>query len=204
MKFEKRRYQQTNRAAAVVKTQRAVMKAFVDLWRQEDLDKVTLQAIADQSGVTVQTIIRHFGSKEGLLDKVIADRASGIEDARQLDADADLRTQIDTLVAHYDADGEAVLRTLAVIHTSPAAAKVVAHGQAFHRQWCHELLALYSGATVDEVTQLELDAVVAATDLLVWKLLRRDLERPADAVAATMTRLVTGIINEVSNERDEP
>ena len=40
-------------------------------WGEQWYDEITLDRVADEAGVTVQTIVRRFGGKAGLLDKAI-------------------------------------------------------------------------------------------------------------------------------------
>ncbi|TQS28597.1 TetR family transcriptional regulator [Microbispora sp. KK1-11] len=51
------------RAAAVEVTRTRVMEASAALWRRRWYDDVTLQHVADEAGVSVQTIVNHFGGE---------------------------------------------------------------------------------------------------------------------------------------------
>ena len=56
------------RAEAEQVTGEAILDAALAAFAQEPFDRVTLQRIAAASGVTVQTVIRRFGSKEQLFE----------------------------------------------------------------------------------------------------------------------------------------
>ena len=56
------------RAEAEHVTGEAILDAALAAFAQEPFDRVTLQRIAAASGVTVQTVIRRFGSKEQLFE----------------------------------------------------------------------------------------------------------------------------------------
>ena len=72
----------------------------------------------------------------------------------------------------------------------PLAAKVVASGRAYHRAWVERSIAP-AGTDMPATT---IDALVAATDIYVWKLLRLDLGRSAEAVEAVIGQLVRAVL----------
>lgn len=193
--MEKRSYNQSKRAEATQATRLRIMQSLVELWMERDLDSLTLQAIAEAAQTTVQSIIRHFGSKDGLIDAVIEERASGIEATRDASRSDDLDTAIVELVDHYERDADAVMRTLAISHSSLAAQKVIAHGMFVHRSWCSDCLNRFSSGNASTFSSTTLDALVAATDIHVWKLLRRDLGRSRADAVKTMQHLARSVIH---------
>ena len=189
---ELRGYTQSLRAEQTADTRQRILKGLVYLWQQDSLDKITLQAVAEHAGTTKQTVIRHFGTKDGLIDAVIHERASGIEEKRTLKGEINVERALSDLIAHYEEDGDAVLRTIAVAHSSQTAARVLTHGMNIHRQWCEKIMGA-DAMSVAKGTAV-VDALVAATDIHVWKLLRRDLGRSREQTHATMLLLVQGIL----------
>jgi hypothetical protein len=93
------------------------------------------------------------------------------------------------LLAHYERDGDAVLRTLALEERSDAAGAVASAGRAAHRAWCARVFAPY----LPDADAVRLDAFVAATDVYLWKLLRRDLGRSADETRRALRALLDGL-----------
>lgn len=182
----KRPYRMKARAEAAQRTAKAILNAAAELWRDRGLDEMTLQDVADRAGVTVQTVIRRFGSKDGLIDAALRLDAGDIVAHRALAPPGDVSRALDVLLDHYEAWGEAALRTLALEERYPAAKKVVDRGRAEHRAWCARVLA------PDGAGEETVDAVVAATDVYVWKRLRRDLGRSREETKAVMRRLVEG------------
>lgn len=202
MKSEKRIYTQSKRAMATAALRQTILQSLVDLWRETDLDAITLQTVADRAGTTVQSVLRHFGSRDGLVDAVIADRASGIEATRDPRQVRDLAGALDDLLRHYEDEGDAVLRTLAIARSSGVAARVIAHGQGVHRNWCLGVLSRLTAVPPDRLDPVAVDAFVAATDISVWKLLRRDLARSPGATLAAMRLLAEGVIDRVSRTEE--
>lgn len=189
-----RTYHQTARAEAAEQTERNILAAAVGLWREHHIDDITLPMIAGQAGVTVQTVIRRFGSKEGVIEAAIERDASGIEAQREMAAPGDVDQALDDLLAHYEQDGDAVLRTLSVEDRFAIARTVTEAGRQVHRAACARIFSLYLPDQSHTDYQLRLDAFVAATDIFIWKLLRRDLRRSAGDVRHTMRNLIDGLI----------
>jgi AcrR family transcriptional regulator len=195
MKLETtRQYTMTARAEAAEQTERNILAAAVALWREHGIDDITLQMIAKQAGVTVQTVIRRFGSKDGVIIACIERDASGIEAERELAAPGDVEKALDDLLVHYERDGDAVLRTLSVEDRFPIARTIVEEGRRVHRAACARVFGPYLPAPHNNSYQTRLDAYVAATDLYVWKLLRRDLGRSSQETRQTIQSLINGLI----------
>ncbi|WP_412068896.1 TetR/AcrR family transcriptional regulator [Rubrivirga sp. IMCC43871] len=189
-----RPYRQTARAEAAAQTGRDILAAAAALWRERSLDAITLADIAERAGVSVQTVIRRFGSKDGVIDAGIEARASGVEAERDAAPVDDVAGALDVLLAHYEADGDAVVRTLALEDRLPAAKRIADNGRAHHRAWCARVFGHVLPAPDAADHTARLDAVVAATDLYVWKLLRRDLGRSVEATRAAFDALLGPLV----------
>ncbi len=184
----------TTRAESAEQTERNILAAAVALWREQEIDDITLQMIAERSGVTVQTVIRRFGSKDGVITACIERDASGIEAQRMTAAPGDMDQALDDLLAHYERDGDVVLRTLSVENRFPIARVITDEGRRVHRAACARIFADYLPESDNPGYAARLDACVAATDIFIWKLLRRDLGRSADETRHVMRRLIDGLI----------
>lgn len=190
-----RPYNMTARAEAAEQTERNILAAAVALWRDRALDDITLPMIAERAGVTVQTVIRRFGSKDGVIVACIERDAAGIEAQREMAAPGDVERALDDLLAHYERDGDAVLRTLSVEDRFPIAKAIATEGRRVHRAACARVFAPHLPPTAADTYDASLDAFVAATDLYVWKLLRRDLGRSASETRQVFISLINGLIN---------
>jgi AcrR family transcriptional regulator len=197
----RRQYRQTARAEAAERTRRAIMGAAVSLWREQDWEHVTLRVIAERAEVTVQTVLRRFGSKDGIVEACLAERVSGVEEVRDRAQPGDVRSAVEALLAHYERDGDAVLRTLAVEARSPAARRIVDHGRAEHRAWCARVFAPHLPSPRAGSHRARLDAFVAATDIYLWKLLRRDLGRTRQQTRDAFAALLGGLTATRTRER---
>lgn len=183
-----RSYDMTRRGQAAAQTQERVLSAVESLLLQGAPGEITLQAVAEGAGVSVQTVLRHFGSRDGCLMAVAERVRARVETQRGELPVGDVRSAIEALVAHYEAEGILVLRVLGQETGDQWAGAFVRYGREYHRSWVERFLAGDGHADATAV-----DALVAATDLSVWKLLRLDLGRTPEQVTAAMLLLVTGI-----------
>jgi len=190
---QKRKYRKSRRARAEEATRKAILDAALVAFGHESFDRVTLQSIADASGVTVQTVIRRFGSKEGLFQTLSERESPRILASRAVAEDAGLPAALEALLNHYEQDGDIVLNLVAQEHLFDHVGVVVEEGRRVHREWverhCRDLLA---GTTGTERQRL-LHAAIVVTDLSTWKLLRRDLGLQQAEVMAVMSQILNAL-----------
>lgn len=192
-KTPKRPYRMTVRAEATKATGDAILDSAISAFGQLPFEQVTLKDVAAQSGVTVQTVIRRYGSKEQLFEAVVESERERIVTSRTVSADADLETALGALVDHYETDGNKVLRLVAQEHHSTLVREVVQDGRRIHRQWVERHCGDALVGTRGQERQRRIDAAIVATDLGTWNLLRRDLRLERDEVEATMLNLLRGL-----------
>ena len=179
------------RSDAVARTRERILDAVLALgWEDLDLDP-TLERIAGRAGVSVQTVLRHFGTRDALLTAAIeAGQAEVV--AERVAPEGDDDAALAALVAHYAERGAFSLEMLARERTDARAAAVTTGGKRLHRRWVETVFAdrLPSG---DEHEAL-IDLLVVATDVYAWKLLHLDRALPADVVATRMRTMTDAIL----------
>jgi len=180
-----RAYDSTRRAADAARTTERILDAAERLF---GVGPVTLQDIADGAGVTVQTVLRHVGSRQGCLDAVRDRMMARVDAQRGHTPPGDVDAGLTALLGHYEAEGRLVLALLAHEGDDPVAQHAVEFGRGYHRDWVIRCFAL------DPSDEVRVDALVAATDLYVWKLLRLDLGRSPEAVRVVLERLVRAVL----------
>ena len=186
-----RPYDMTLRSKLAAQTSERIVTAAEELLTKHPLGSVTLKAVAESAGVTVQTVLRHTGSREGCLEAVAERIAARVEAQRGGSVPGDVEAAVTDLVAHYEADGRLVLNMLAQEGGSePLAKRAAEEGRRYHRRW---VLRCFSPLMRDEAEE-RVDALVAATDLYVWKLLRLDLGRSREVTEAVLKRLVRAVL----------
>lgn len=196
----KRSYQMSKRAESSAQTALDIFAATAELWHEHAIGDITLEAIAERANVSVRTIIRRYGSKEGLFEACIQNNAVDMESHREKAEPGNVDDVIHCLLTDYEAHGDAMVRTLAVEEQLDIARRVLKAGRIYHREWCQRMFAPFLPEKQTNGYEQELMAFVAATELYLWKLLRRDLNYDLKATQQTFKRLVNGIINSQPNK----
>src|SRR4051794_10948448 len=104
-----RSYRQVARAEATERTRRAILDATQTLFREEELYDLPLDRIAARAGVSTRTLLRHFGSREGLFEAALADAEASVMASREA-APGDVEGAIEALVDHYEAVGDETMQ----------------------------------------------------------------------------------------------
>lgn len=189
-----RRYRQRARAQAAADTHRRILDAFVGFLQQRWLEDITLEGVAGEAGVSAQTVIRRFGGKDGLLDAASDRIADEVTTRRRVEPGAPAARIVGALVGDYEHDGDLVIRLLAQEGRHPSLSRLLDRGRAWHRAWLAEVFAPDLDALPPRHRTRALDALVVATDVYAWQLLRRDRGRSRSAVAETLVQLVAGAL----------
>lgn len=189
-----RSYHMANRAKQATENEQRIMKAIVQLWEQLPLNEITLEMVASRSGMTVRTILRKFGSKEGLIEACIENDAAGRRKSRDLAVPGDYKQALKILLDDYEKLGDASIRTLALEEELPIAKKILETGRAHHRAWCAKIFGPYLPDPHSPDYDPNLLVFIAATEFYLWKLLRKDLNKSYDETFRVFQSLVEGLI----------
>jgi AcrR family transcriptional regulator len=195
---EKRPYRQGARAEAAEATGRRIAAVFVEAMRDRWLEDITLDQVAEAAGVTVQTVIRRFGGKEGLL-RAARDHIGGEVLAVREAPVGDLERAVANVCADYESTGDMIGRLLAQEKRFPDLKPFLDFGRNGHRAWVSEVAAPWLEGLDRKAREAALDSLVAALDVYVWQLLRRDLGRSAEATRKTMLRLARGVVDQIQH-----
>ena len=189
----KRPYRMRERGLAVERTRESILQAAFDLWLAQPYDEVTLEAVAAAAGVSRQTVHRQFGSKEDLLVAVIDWRRPREDEADARVAPGDVDDAVGHLVDRYEAMGDVIVRFLGLEGRIEAIDYFLANGREAHRGWLERVFAPFLPDDRQRCDEAML-MLYAATDVMVWKLLRRDFDRSRAQTEATIRRLVDGAL----------
>lgn len=174
MKLSARRpYRMLARARAAAATAERILDATIEVFWEVPTDQISLDEVARRAGVTVQTVIRRFGGREGLFAAAGEREAERVRQQRDEAPVGDVPAAVRVLVDHYEAMGERVLRLLAEEDRVPGLRPVADRGRALHREWCERVFG--PGLRNPDQGQHErrLAQVVAVCDVYTWMLLRR-------------------------------
>ena len=170
----RRPYRMEARADAAAATAEAILDAVTELFWEQPSDQVRLDQVASRAGVTVQTVIRRFGSKDKLFAAAAERQSRLVMEARSHVVPGDVRGAVANLVEHYELMGDRVLRMLAEEGRLPALKVLADGGRQLHREWCASVFAPFLAGGHPTVRRRRLAQLVAICDVYTWKLLRRD------------------------------
>jgi AcrR family transcriptional regulator len=196
MAIAKRPYRQSARAAAAENLRQRIVVAFRKLLLKRWIDEITLDEVAVSVGTTRQTVIRLFGGKDGLLDAVMALVRAEAVPRTSMPADASGRAALETLIAHYEAVGDMVVRFLAQEERHSALRPLLAQGRYEHRAWVAQRFGSKQSGLSELERERQITRLIVATDIYTWKLLRRDFGKSQGEVLL----LMVGIINNETGE----
>jgi AcrR family transcriptional regulator len=192
MKSE-RAYTMSNRADAVASTKERIATAALELLMERRYDDVTLADIASAAGVSHQTVLNHFESKEGVAFAAAELVVESTDSARSGAEVGDTVGAVHLLVADYERMGDANVRWAMDVERLGSLAPFIDAARRSHRAWLENVFAPDMPAAGKERRRL-LNALHAATDVYTWKLLRRDLGVTRPETERTMVRLVNGAL----------
>src|SRR5687768_16626961 len=86
MKTAPRAYRMTSRARAVEETRDRVLAAAIELHTQRLSSDISLADVAGAAQVSVQTLLRHFGTREGLVEAALQRVVREVEEERHAEA----------------------------------------------------------------------------------------------------------------------
>jgi AcrR family transcriptional regulator len=169
----KRPYRMGARAESIAATGEKILDAADAVFDQGPIDEFTLNAVAERAEVTVQTILRRFGTRNGLLIATLGRTALRMSRDRTTPTD-DPAAAIDMLVDHYDRFGNRILRLLAAEESNRALQAMVNSGRNYHRRWCEKVFRPALSGLRGAPRERRIAQLVAITDIYTWKILRRD------------------------------
>jgi AcrR family transcriptional regulator len=170
----KRPYRMAARAKATEATREKILEAVEVAFEELLFDEITLAEIAERAGVSVQTILRHFESREGLFMASLLYTGSKMAPDRDVPPTGDLGEIVGTLVDHYEKFGDRVLRMLAQEQREPTLRMLADLGREFHLEWCKQAFSPALKGLRGTKRERRIAQFVTGTDIYVWKLLRRD------------------------------
>lgn len=160
----------------------------------------TLDTVATAAGVSVQTVLRAFGNKHGLVLAAIGtDRA---EVPGPVEIPASVGDAIRKIVDDYEDIGDRVLWMLAAEHRIAGFGEIADEGRRRHRAWVEAVFADCLPRRGTDERDALLTALLVPLDVYTWKLLRRDLGLDRRTTEAIIESLVRGVLNDQSDNKE--
>lgn len=175
------------RAAAVEETRARILEAIFQLGTQRLFPEISLDDVAREAGVSVQTVLRQFGSRAGLIEANIEYAIGQIAEERSTPV-GDIDAAVRVICEHYETRGDIAILMLAQENSDPQVSALTGRGRTMHRNWVSDVFAPFTDHDA------MVDLLVVATDAYTWKLLRRDRGLSRSQTEQRMNTLVRAIL----------
>jgi AcrR family transcriptional regulator len=162
------------RADAREATRARILEAAYELFTTRYYDEVTLRTIAKEAGVALQTVVNHFESKEGVFSAGMELYSQRAQAARSQAPPGDIGKAAELLVADYEVTGDSNIRGLSLDGRVDVMTEALAGGRAAHRAWVERTFPAALTGLRGAARERRLVQLLTVTDVLTWKLLRRD------------------------------
>lgn len=190
-----REYRQDIRAQQTqANTDRIVQTAVALVKKTRRTADITLDDMSRDSGVTVRTILRRFGSRDGLLEAAFGEIKKEFKGYRTPTPPGDIDAAVRALVEQYERIGDLNIRALEQEHQLPLLHRTLAEARRSHREWLEYIFGPQIEPLTPRRREARLTALYAATDVYLWKLLRRDLKLERRETEETFLQLVHGVL----------
>ncbi len=188
-----RPYRMRARAETAAATRSRIIRAVLELHVERFHDQITLDDIAGRAGVTVQTVLRQFGSRDGLVTAAAEQATNEVVAQRSAAPVGDVAGAIENLLDHYEEWGRSALRLLAQEEQVPQLRAIADGGRAAHYAWVDRTFGSFLAESSDPLLRPKL---IALTDVFTWKLLRLDLGLDRTATASALDSMISAVVGD--------
>jgi len=190
-----RGYVKVARAQAEEQTREALLAAADEAFLAGPWEHASLEAIARAAGVTKQTLLRHFGSKDRLLERVVLRAVEEVEKQRLSVPTNDIAGAVDNLLEHYEIRGGRAMRS-SNLDLDGSLADLGRRARQFHYEWVELAFGAWLKAARPSERRRLHAALIAVCDVQAWWILTHDLELPRAEVRATLILTITRLLGE--------
>jgi len=183
----------TARADSAARTAERILDATLGLWSRLPYDQVRLDAIAEQAGVTVPTVVRRFRSKAGAVCALVDRELDDLVRTRPALTDAPSGEIVDYLVAYYESYGLLILKLYSEAPLVEGLPGRAAHARQQHVEW---LRAAFDGRLTGgkHAHERRMAQVIAALDATTWRILRQDHGLPPSEVKTAFSEMLGPLV----------
>ncbi|ETT25530.1 transcriptional regulator, TetR family [Rhodococcus aetherivorans] len=189
-----RPYRMVARARSAAQTTERIMDATLELYRDYWLDEITLERVAERAGVSIKTVQRKFGNRDGLLSATLQWIGRQVTAQRFPVAAGDVDAAVENLMTHYEQWGPLGLRHVLQAQRSPFIASIVARAQGLHHRWVEQAFAPYLDSLPPADREMLFAQLAASTDVLVWHVFRNDLGLSAERTGQALSGILRALL----------
>lgn len=193
--MSRRGYNQVARAEAEGRTRVALINAATRAFFEGDWQSTSLEGIATEAGVTKQTLLRHFGSRDGLARAAFELAKDEVGSQRAAAPAGDVTAAVENLLDHYEAFGDRALK-LEALSPSDAGFEFLERGREMHYEWVERVFKPFLKRCTGRERARRLAALIAICDVHTWRLLSRHLGLARPEIRATLLIAIHGVLEE--------
>ncbi len=182
------------RVQTAEQTRAALLDAAEAELHGERWERASLETLARRAGVTKQTLLRHFGSKDGLLMQALGRGVAELLDQRLRGPSGDVAGAVESLLDHYEVWGERSLRIDAWQGGPPPLAQISRLAREAHCNWVEYAFGPWLAPLREPTRTRRRAALIALCDVHAWWLLANDLALPRAEVKATLTAAIERLV----------
>ena len=194
MNEPKRRYVMTARAAKAEATRARITLSAMELYRDRPIEDFTLEDVAERAGVAVRTILRAFKSKDELVYAALDEMAAGGVFLKPTQP-GDVKAAVSAFFDIYESVGDLVMQRLDDERRRPALKPSLDQGRDNHRDGVKTAFAPQLARLHGHSRAQLLAILIVATDVYVWKKLRRDMGLGRSAAEAIVRKMIISVID---------
>jgi AcrR family transcriptional regulator len=183
------------RAQGEEQTRAALLDAADEAFLSGPWEQASLEGIARAAGVTKQTLLRHFGSKDRLLERVLARAVDEVEKQRLSVPRNDIAGAVDNLLEHYEIRGGRAMRS-SNLDLGGSLTDFARRARQFHYDWVELAFEAWLIAARPPERRRLRAALIAVCDVQAWWILTHDLELSRAEVRATLILTINRLLGE--------
>lgn len=181
------------RAEAEEQTRTALLDAADEAFLSGPWEHASLEVIARAAGVTKQTLLRHFGSKDGLLEQVLVRAFDEVAKQRLDVPTGDIAGAVDNLLEHYEIRGGRAMRSSNLEMDGPLA-DLGLRARQLHYDWVELAFGTWLSAARPSERRRLRSALITVCDVQAWWILTHDLELSRAEVRATLILTINRLL----------
>ena len=190
---DRRSYRMDVRADRTAATRVKIIESVQELFWERWVDEISLRDVAARAGVALQTVVRHFGTRDALMDASLQQWRTWAEQERFDAPVGDVKGAVANIVGVMEVAGPRVLRALAQEDRVQWIRKGTDHGRATHRRWVETVFGPLLPKS-SAVRSRRLAQLVVITDVYTWKLLRLDQGLSRAATELAMVEMIERLL----------
>ncbi|MBA4024195.1 MAG: transcriptional regulator BetI [Gordonia sp.] len=188
-----RNYVMRSRAESAELTRQRALHATVALAGEKPFSTIVLPEVAARAGVSVQTVLRQFGNRDGLLDAATAFVGDQLN-SQAVTTPGNVRAALDALFDHFEARGDVIIMLLGQEGWDRRAQSLTSGEREAHREWVTSVFAPQLAGIATRTRNELIDMLLVATDVYTWKVLCRDRGLTRAQAQKRVDRMITALL----------